>query len=40
MPFFYKEINNPNVLELGTGSGAVSIALPKRKPLNLKFYGY
>ncbi|GIS86184.1 MAG: hypothetical protein CM1200mP17_07520 [Woeseia sp.] len=33
---FIKKYNNPNVLELGTGSGAVSIALAKESPL-IKF---
>ena len=30
---FIQKINNPNVLELGTGSGAISIALAKESPL-------
>ena len=30
---FIKKHNNPNVLELGTGSGAISIALAKENPL-------
>ena len=30
---FIQKINNPNILELGTGSGAISIALAKESPL-------